>query len=106
MVGFRVFDVGLLVVWLVWFFRLRDEGGDPPEDRDDDGRGGGPRLDPGGPGGGGGLGLLLPGTLGSRRRFRDHGRARPPASRTRGGDPLRHPAPARVRRPVRSPVRS
>ena len=24
MVGFRVFDVGLLVVWLIWFFRLRD----------------------------------------------------------------------------------
>src|SRR4029079_2248263 len=39
MVGFRVLDVGLLVVWLVWFFRLRD---------DDDSDGGG-----GGPGGGG-----------------------------------------------------
>ena len=25
MVGFRVFDVGLLIVWLVWFFRLRDD---------------------------------------------------------------------------------
>ena len=24
MVGFRVFDVGLLIVWLIWFFRLRD----------------------------------------------------------------------------------
>ena len=23
MVGFRVFDVGLLILWLVWFFRLR-----------------------------------------------------------------------------------
>ena len=22
MVGFRVFDVGLLIVWLIWFFRL------------------------------------------------------------------------------------
>ena len=35
MVGLRVFDVGALVVWLVWFFRLRDEdddedGGDGP----------------------------------------------------------------------------
>ena len=34
MVGFRVFDVGLLVVWLVWFFRLRDDGPEPPEDDD------------------------------------------------------------------------
>ena len=25
MIGFRVLDVGLLVVWLVWFFRLRDD---------------------------------------------------------------------------------
>ena len=25
MVGFRIFDVGLLIVWLVWFFRLRDD---------------------------------------------------------------------------------
>ena len=25
MVGFRVFDVGLLVLWLVWFFRLRND---------------------------------------------------------------------------------
>ena len=30
MVGFRVFDVGLLVVWLIWFFRLRDDGDDSP----------------------------------------------------------------------------
>jgi hypothetical protein len=32
MVGFRVFDVGLLVAWLIWFFRLRDDGGEPPPD--------------------------------------------------------------------------
>ena len=30
MVGLRVFDLGALVAWLVWFYRLRD---------DDDGRG-------------------------------------------------------------------
>ena len=35
MVGLRVFDVGALVVWLVWFFRLRD---DDDDDGDDDGR--------------------------------------------------------------------
>jgi hypothetical protein len=38
MVGLRVFDIGALVVWLVWFFKLRD-------DEDDEGGGG-----PGGPG--------------------------------------------------------
>ena len=31
MVGLRVFDVGALIVWLVWFFRLRDD-----DDDDDD----------------------------------------------------------------------
>jgi len=44
MIGFRVLDVGLLVVWLVWFFRLRD-------DDDSDGGGGpggeGPEPKPG-----------------------------------------------------------
>jgi hypothetical protein len=57
MVGFRLFDVGLLVLWLVWFFRLRDDGDDGP---DDDGPGGGGSDGPPpGPGGGGG-GLRLP----------------------------------------------
>ena len=32
MVGLRVFDIGALVVWLVWFFRQRD-------DEDDEGGG-------------------------------------------------------------------
>ena len=41
MVGFRVFDVGLLVAWLIWFFRLRDDGEDPPGE--DGGGGEGPR---------------------------------------------------------------
>ena len=35
MVGLRVFDIGALVVWLVWFFKLRD-------DEDDEGGGGAP----------------------------------------------------------------
>ena len=51
MVGFRIFDVGLLIVWLVWFFRLRDDD----DSTEDDGPGGGgpdPRPDRGpGPGG-------------------------------------------------------
>ena len=32
MVGLRVFDVGALVVWLVWFFRLRDDDDDDGDD--------------------------------------------------------------------------
>ena len=32
MVGLRVFDVGALVVWLVWFFRLRDDEDDDGDD--------------------------------------------------------------------------
>jgi len=95
MVGFRIFDVGLLIVWLVWFFRLRDDD-DAPED---DGPGGGgpdPRPDRGpGPGG-----LRLPlGRAGQGGwRARDHGRPeRPP--RRRGVEPLPNPVPARVRLP-------
>ena len=44
MVGFRVFDVGLLVVWLVWFFRLRDDGDEDPPDEGGGGGGGRPRA--------------------------------------------------------------
>jgi hypothetical protein len=100
MVGFRVFDVGLLIVWLIWFFRLRDDGDDS---RGDDGGGGdGPHPDPGrdGPGGDG---IRLP--LG---RWRPGGRLRGPRRpprrlRPRGVDqPVPRPAPARVRQP-RSP---
>lgn len=40
MVGLRVFDVGALIVWLVWFFKLRDDDPDD-EDRPDDEDGGG-----------------------------------------------------------------
>ena len=98
MVGFRVFDVGLLVVWMVWFFRLRSDGDEPPEDG---GGGGGPEPDtrPDGPGGGGGMphpvGRLRP----APARLRDRrGARRPP--RRRGGDALPQPLPARVRRPL------
>ena len=101
MVGFRVFDVGLLVLWLVWFFRLRDDDAGPSDEDDDDG--GGPPLHPPEPSGGGGLGLVIPGTLRPGRRLREHPRPLKPRSR-RGGEPLRRPAPARVRRSPR-PVR-
>src|SRR4051794_40101100 len=64
MVGFRVFDLGLLVLWLVWFFRLRDDGEDPP---DDGGGGGGPGQGP------------------DERDPRDGGGMRLPLGRWRGG---------------------
>ena len=43
MVGFRVFDVGLLVIWLIWFFRLRDDDDDSRGDDGGGGEGPGPR---------------------------------------------------------------
>jgi hypothetical protein len=95
MVGFRIFDVGLLIVWLVWFFRLRDD-----DDRsDDDGPGGGgqdprPRRGPGG----GGLGRRLGGLDQGRWRTRDHARPRHRTPR-RGREQLPAPSPSRVRRP-------
>jgi len=102
-VGFRIFDVGLLVLWLVWFFRMREDDADAGDDGGDSG-GGGPPVHPPDPTGGGGLGLLVPGTLRADRRLRDH--TRPPTPRhRRGGEPMRKPQPARVRRPQRLPVR-
>ena len=57
MVGLRVFDVGALIVWLVWFFRLRDDDSDDG----DDFRGGADEPeDPGPPGGKPGLRIRSP----------------------------------------------
>jgi hypothetical protein len=39
MVGLRVFDIGALIVWLIWFYRQRDDDSDGDDDR---GGGGGP----------------------------------------------------------------
>jgi hypothetical protein len=95
MVGFRVFDVGLLIVWLVWFFRLRDDD----DGYDDDGPGGGGPEPSGGDGPGGG-GLRLPlGRAKAGPRLRDHG-GRRSLPRRRGAEPLPNPAPARVRQPT------
>ena len=103
MVGFRVFDVGLLVLWLVWFFRLRDDS-DPPDDERGDDHGGGPPLDPPDPSGGGPLRLLFPGALRSGRRLRDHAE-REHRIRKRGADPKPERSPDRIRRtPHRTPV--
>jgi len=96
MVGFRVLDVGALIVFLVWFFHQRFDSDDPP---DDDGPGGGgpdrgPRDDPGGGGLERPLGRARPG----RRRLRTH-RGKRPSVRRRGGESMPMPHPARVRRP-------
>jgi hypothetical protein len=96
MVGFRVFDVGLLILWLIWFFRLRDDGDEPP----DDGGGGGGSPDPDpprrGPGDGGLRFPLGPVPRGSSR-FRDG--HRPGRAPQRRPGPARSPLPARVRSP-------
>src|ERR671929_1501458 len=96
MVGFRVFDVGLLVIWLIWFFRLRDDDDDSRGDDGGGGEGPDPRRGPHGPGGGGIKLPLGPWGLG-RGRVRDHSQAPGPVRR-RGSEP-RVPSPARVRRP-------
>jgi hypothetical protein len=98
MVGFRVFDVGLLVIWLVWFFRrMRDDDGE--DDGPDGGGGGGPEPRPDQDPGGGGLSLPLGRVRQGARRLRDHGR-RPGFPRRRGAEPVPRPQPARVRRPA------
>jgi hypothetical protein len=95
MVGFRIFDVGLLIVWLVWFFRLRDD--EDPSDDDGPGGGGHDPVPGNGPGGGG-LGRPLGRLRQGDWRTRDHRRPHwtPPR---RGPEPLPSPAPSRVRRP-------
>ena len=95
MVGFRVFDLGLLAVWLIWFFRLRD---DDDSSEDDGPGGGGPDPRPGGDRGPGGVPLPLGRTSPGRRR-RDHPAPRQRAPR-RGLEPLPPPLPSRVRRPA------
>ncbi len=95
MVGLRVLDLGLLAVWLVWFFRMRDD------DSDDDGPGGGgPDTDPPDDSGPRGPGVTLPH---GDRRVRDHGGTPAWRPSRRPSRPAPGPLPARVRRP-RAPV--
>ena len=98
MVGFRVFDVGLLIVWLVWFFKMRDDGEDPPGE-EGGGGGEGPGRGPRDDGPGGGLGRLPTGRARPWRRLRDHAPL-PSTARRRGAGPsVPRPLPARVRQP-------
>jgi hypothetical protein len=95
MVGFRIFDVGLLVVWLVWFFRLRDDD----DSADDEGPGGGGHDPAPGKGpGGGGLGRPLGKLQQGAWRMRNHRGPKRPGHRVRGPSPLPSRIPTRVRR--------
>ena len=101
MVGFRVFDVGLLIVWLIWFFRLRDDGDDRAATT-----AGAARARPPNPGKAARAARLrLPlGRWLARPRARPlPRRSRAPRPQARGRAPLRRPLPSRVRRP-RSPL--
>ena len=94
MVGFRIFDVGLLIVWLVWFFRLRDDD----DSADDDGPGGGGHDPAPGKGpGGGGLGRPLGKLQQGAWRIRGDRRPKRP-NRVRGPEPLPASVPTRIRR--------
>ncbi|SEH13784.1 hypothetical protein [Thermoleophilum album] len=94
LVGFRIFDVGLLILWLIWFFRRRND--DEPGSEGSDGGGGGPPRGPRDPApSDGGLRLLLP--LGRWRQGRARVRSHRPRVRRGGRRAL--PSPARVRSP-------
>jgi hypothetical protein len=96
MVGLRVFDIGALIVWLIWFFRLRDD-----DDDSDDFRGGeGNAPDPDPPRGpSDGLKLPLSDADPWPHRRRDHrGDLRPSPGTSRRGVPEPVPARAPVKR--------
>jgi hypothetical protein len=95
MVGLRVFDVGALIVWLVWFFRLRDDDDDEGRDDGPGGSGDEPPRTPSP----GGDGIPLPDAEPWPRRRRDHAGDRPCATRSA------HTVPPHPVGPVRAPAR-
>jgi hypothetical protein len=96
MVGLRVFDVGGLIIWLVWFFKLRDTGPDEPDDGGEDYRyrWGRDPEEPQPPAGPPDLVLPKPDAEPWPSRRRDHGGDRAPAT-----------APSRPYAPHRQPDR-
>src|ERR687883_494204 len=94
MIGLRVFDVGALIVWLVWFFRLRQ---DDDDDGDDFRHGGDDAPDPEPGGGPPGLRLPLPDAAPWPARRRRSCRAAGPAASP--------PRTSRSRPPPRSSAR-
>jgi hypothetical protein len=104
MVGLRIFDLGALAIWLVWFLRLRNDG----DGRDDWGSGGGgsgPKRPDGGPRGPRD-GLPMPDADPWRGRLRDHADLRRRGGPRRGGGPGRCPTPVRPPAPHRPPRRA
>jgi hypothetical protein len=97
LVGLRVFDLGGMIVWLVWFLR-RGGGNDSHEDEEGGGGGGGTRPPAGPSPGGPGLDLPIAASDPWPTRLRDHGSRRRPV-------PARRPAPTWRRTPRRQPVR-
>jgi len=97
MVGLRVFDVGALIVWLVWFFKLRDDEDDDSNGDDDDFRGDDDRepREPPPPGGPPDLELPKPDADPWPHRRRDHQGDRRPASAPARPPALPRRAPAR-----------
>lgn len=89
LVGMRVFDLGGLIVWLVWFFRQDDSRDDWPEWRDWDGDPPPDRPSQPDPGGSG-LRLPLPDADPWPARIRDHTAPRP--ARTERRAPAELPA--------------
>ena len=89
LIGLRVFDVGALIVWLVWFFKLRDD--------DDDDTGGDDFRGDGDPARSRAVGPRRPRHPAARRRPVAQAPARPrraPARHATG--PPRRPRPAHV----------
>lgn len=94
LVGMRVFDLGALIVWLVWFLRQQDEPGEWG-DWDDPGRDPPPAPPSPGPGDRG-VRLPLPEAGPWPVRLRDHTAPHQPAIQRRG-EPVR---PERERIPA------
>ncbi len=98
LVGMRVFDLGGMCIWLVWFFRQKDE----PDDEwwDEGGGDGDPPPSPNDAPRGPGLDLPLPdASPWSSGRLRDHTTAPPRRAVERRVDPARR---ERVREPRES----
>jgi hypothetical protein len=103
LVGLRIFDLGGMIAWLVWFFR-RGGGTDERED-DGGGDGGGGTRPPEGPRPPGpGLDLPIADSSPWPTRLRDHGSSRRPVAAPRVA-PARVAPPAWRRTTRRQPVR-
>ena len=94
LVGFRVIDLGALIVWMVWFYRQCDKDDDEPGG-DDFRRSGDQDVEPPvPPSRGGGLDIPLPDAAPWPTRRRDHGDVAPAArpARRQPAEPQRTPA--------------